>query len=688
MRVEGFVLGVVACARLWAAGGPAVRSVEFTGDGKSLIAGYEDGRVLVWTVEQGQLAARWEGHAQSVYAVAVIPGGELVATGEGDGSIGLWAWPEGRRIATLEGHQEAVLALAASPDGKLLASGSGDATIRLWGLPEGRLLSTLAGHRDSVLSLAISPDGKLLASGSADTEIGLWSLPEGKLVGQMRRGKFRALKSDLLTVAPGPGNATAVGVRALAFSPDGAELYSTGLEIKRAPGEPARGAVRTWSVEDRSLERVFKEHLTMVTCLAVAPDGRTLVSGSSDHTAKLYPLPGGEPATTWTHPGTVYAVAVSPDGHTVATGDASGAVRIWPRDGKSPRSTLRDPAAPSQESGLWRVRSQDGKTYGYADRTGAWRIAPRFDEAEEFSEGRALVRIRKQWFFIDPAGKEALGVPAGATECGSFHEGLARVKQGKLVGYMDQTGKMAIEPQFAEAKTSERSLVLGPGVTVGLFSTASAGFSEGLAVFEKERKQGYIDKTGKVVVPAQFDYASGFHEGRALVGVDKKWGFVDTSGRIAIPVRYDEATHFSQGWAAVRVGRNWSYLDGEGKTALAVEFDEARAFSEGLAAVRQGKLWGYIDRDGKLAIAPQFSAAWEFHEGRALVANYKVPDWDLGFANRAGKPIDALWYRWAGDYRGGVANVEAGYSRNERHAGALIDPSGAILVDPQAVVLP
>jgi hypothetical protein len=56
--------------------------------------------------------------------------------------------------------------------------------------------------------------------------------------------------------------------------------------------------------------------------------------------------------------------------------------------------------------------------------------------------------------------------------------------------------------------------------------------------------------------------------------------------------------------------------------------------------------------------------------------------------NRAGKLIDALWYRWAGDFRGGVASAEAGYSRNERHPGVLIDRTGAILVDPQAVATP
>ncbi|MGC9971490.1 MAG: WG repeat-containing protein [Bryobacteraceae bacterium] len=663
--------------------------MAFTKDGANLVAGYEDGRVLVWTVGEAGEAARWDGHKDGVYAVAVIPGGKLVATGGDDGSIALWSWPEGWRVGTLEGHQEAVLALAATPDGKLLASGSGDATIKLWALPGGKLLGTLEGHRDAVLSLAISPDGKTLASGSADAEIGLWSLPEGRLLGRMKRGKFKSLKSGILSATPGVGNATAVGVRALAFSPDGARLYSSGLEIKRAPGEPARGAVRVWSIEDRSMERVFKEHLTMVTSLAVSRDGKTLVSGSSDRTVKLYPLPGGEGPATLTHQGTVYTVAVSPDGKTIATGDSTGAIQLWDLGGKSPRNTLRDPAARQEGSSLWPLQSQDRKTYlkfGYVDRAGSYRIAPRFDDAEDFSEDLALVKIRKQLIFVDPAGKEAITLPPWVTECGTFQGGLARVKKGKLTGYIDKAGRSVIEPQFSQPKASERSLELGGATAVMLFSTASPGFSEGLAVFEKEKKQGYIDKNGKVVVPAQFDYASGFREGLALVSINGKWGFIDPGGRMAIPAQYDEATHFSQGLAAVRTGRSWSYADRAGKKILAVEFDEARAFSEDLAAVRQGKLWGYIDRTGKLAVQPRFSSAWEFQEGRALVADKEPPNWDFGFINRAGKLLDTLWYRGAGDFRGGLARVEAMYSRSERHNSVLIDRTGVIVMDPQAVL--
>ena len=43
-------------------------------------------------------------------------------------------------------------------------------------------------------------------------------------------------------------------------------------------------------------------------------------------------------------------------------------------------------------------------------------------------------------------------------------------------------------------------------------------FSEGLAAVKKNGKWGYIDETGKVVIPFQYDQAYTFNEGKAVVG--------------------------------------------------------------------------------------------------------------------------------------------------------------------------
>lgn len=61
-------------------------------------------------------------------------------------------------------------------------------------------------------------------------------------------------------------------------------------------------------------------------------------------------------------------------------------------------------------------------------------------------------------------------------------------------------------------------------------------FSEGYAAVCKNGKWGYIDKTGREVIPCQYDWANPFHEGLAsvLTSYGSGYGFIDTLGREVI----------------------------------------------------------------------------------------------------------------------------------------------------------
>ena len=44
---------------------------------------------------------------------------------------------------------------------------------------------------------------------------------------------------------------------------------------------------------------------------------------------------------------------------------------------------------------------------------------------------------------------------------------------------------------------------------------------------------------------------------RYAVPVGKQWGFIDHTGKVVIPAKFDEVAYFSEGLAAVRVGSKW-----------------------------------------------------------------------------------------------------------------------------------
>jgi WD40 repeat protein len=67
-----------------------------------------------------------------------------------------------------------------------------------------------------------------------------------------------------------------------------------------------------------------------VRSVAFSPDGKRLVSGSEDHTVKIWDVDGQRELTTlYGHTDAVYCVAFSPDGKALATSGKDRAVKLW-----------------------------------------------------------------------------------------------------------------------------------------------------------------------------------------------------------------------------------------------------------------------------------------------------------------------------------------------------------------------
>src|SRR5271170_7980314 len=60
-------------------------------------------------------------------------------------------------------------------------------------------------------------------------------------------------------------------------------------------------------------------------------------------------------------------------------------------------------------------------------------------------------------------------------------------------------------------------------------------------------KWGYIDPTGLLIIPAQFEVARSFSEGYAGVRQGGLWGFIDKTGKFVIPCHYQDVGPFSEG---------------------------------------------------------------------------------------------------------------------------------------------
>jgi hypothetical protein len=303
---------------------------------------------------------------------------------------------------------------------------------------------------------------------------------------------------------------------------------------------------------------------------------------------------------------------------------------------------------------------QAGK-WGFIDRTGKVVVAPRFDQALEFSDGMGAVRVDKKWGYVDAAGE--LRIPPQFEDlfpvpfCGA--------------------GALVYDPSGVTFVNSSNKLV-----KAGKWERMQDCVNGVMAV-RLNNKWGYISTDGRVMVEPTLEAAGWFGDGLGSAKQDGKWGFVDQQGRWVISPQFEEVGWFSQGLAPARQAHLWGYIDRSGKWVLKPAFAYAYAFSENRGRVL---VWGddkvsrtgFVDRSGKLAISPQYPAAGDFTDGRAMV---RVGN-RYGFINPDGRLVIPATYDWAAPFSGGLALVKNfGNARGESAKAVeyYVSPEGKVV---------
>ena len=147
--------------------------------------------------------------------------------------------------------------------------------------------------------------------------------------------------------------------------------------------------------------------------------------------------------------------------------------------------------------------------------------------------------------------------------------------------------------------------------------------------FTKGRKAGYIDQSGKVVIPPVIPFSGNgegeFHDGLLEIGVSDGI-YVDASGKKVIDKGFYRGWDFSEELAVAmeKDGGKWGYIDRKGQFAISPRFsssltDYVWPFEGGFAKIEVAGKFGYIDHTGEFAIQPRFLDGDSFHDGMARV---------------------------------------------------------------------
>lgn len=292
--------------------------------------------------------------------------------------------------------------------------------------------------------------------------------------------------------------------------------------------------------------------------------------------------------------------------------------------------------------GLAKV-AKNGVGYGYVNSSLEFVIPMKYENAEDFHDGKARVKLYGRWLYIDKEGNETeidteQGQPKYQEIC-EYSEGMSRVSIMKL-GLLD----FAYHFDWSEI--------------AGIW--------------------GYVNEAGEEVIPPQYICAEDFHNGIAVV----------CKGKWTIDPKWDNEYNKGRYWSEEML---WGAIDKEGNTVIPFVFDEIKHFYSldedrvgGIFMAHTGGWkdghWGVIDDHGNWLADPVFEdIGYECQDG--LITFYDRDSWDddalMGLYDLKEKKVVLEPQFYDIDFLpDGLLQVEVNDEELGRHVEKIIDRTG------------
>jgi len=258
-------------------------------------------KVQLFDPSTNQIISNISRSKSNVHCASFRSDGKLLISGDEDGLMHLYETSSKSRLKLFKGHTRPIWKCAFTKDDAHVVSFSDDKSVGVWNIATEERIHSFSEHIDYVRAgAASSSNPDIFFSGSYDHKVKMFDV---------------RVPTSVWTVDHGDP------VNAILVLPNSGIVISAGGTV-----------IKVWdAVAGGSLLAKITQHNKSVTCLALASEGRRIMSGSLDCHVKIYDVATYQSVHTINYASPILSVGAAPDDSSVAVGMTDGSLSIQQR---------------------------------------------------------------------------------------------------------------------------------------------------------------------------------------------------------------------------------------------------------------------------------------------------------------------------------------------------------------------
>lgn len=241
---------------------------------------------------------------------------------------------------------------------------------------------------------------------------------------------------------------------------------------------------------------------------------------------------------------------------------------------------------------------------------------------------------------IVPAIYDEIGYSNESVKDKTLISGIIPIKVNNKCGYIDESGKILIEPKYDDilgfgikGVGQDRVCFVKNDNKWGMLSKKTfkeltqiqydemLDFKNGFSQVKISEKIGLVNIEGREIIKPQFDKIIGIETNNGFFIVQKMglYGLVRNDGTIISPTKYQNIENNLGCWT-VKLENKIGIIDNNGVLIVQPKYQEIGIFKNGFASIKFNRKYGMLSEQGYETVKPMYDYPFEFINDYATVS--------------------------------------------------------------------